>query len=206
MPGPLPSSGPFPIKFEEAGAAVRSGNDGDVGFRHRARGQGDRSNGRVGTEYHAECDHRRGDGGPRVPRGSLVCRLGVVRHVGGEACECRCSDQQAPQQGAGGLLARRRLLGWRCVWRCVQGQSRRERRWGRCGRASRHRGGQRWQPGGRCRSRVGQVRECSGVRGWGTVGGQGGAVCSSSVVVSSPPVVAPGAAAVPVSFGSLSSL
>ena len=42
-------SGPFPTKFEEAGGAVYSGNDGDVGFRHRARGQGDRSNRRVGV-------------------------------------------------------------------------------------------------------------------------------------------------------------
>ena len=41
-------SGPFPTKSEGAGAAVRSGDDGDISPRHRARGQGDRSNRRVG--------------------------------------------------------------------------------------------------------------------------------------------------------------
>ena len=41
-------SGPFPTKLEEAGAAVRAGNDGDISLRYCARGQGDCSNHRVG--------------------------------------------------------------------------------------------------------------------------------------------------------------
>ena len=41
-------SGPFPSKFEEAGAAVRTGDDGDVSLRHRACGQGDGSGRRIG--------------------------------------------------------------------------------------------------------------------------------------------------------------
>ena len=141
--------------------------------RHCARAHWCRHCARGGpsTEYHEECDRRRGGGGPRVPRGSLACRLGVVRHVGGEARQCRCSDQQAPQQGLRGLPARRQLLGWRCVWRCAQGQPRRGRRWGRRRRASRRHGGQWRRPGGRCRSRAGQVRGCSGVRGWVGWGG-----------------------------------
>ena len=41
-------SGPFPTKFKEAGAAVRSGDDGDISLRHCACGQGDRSGRCVG--------------------------------------------------------------------------------------------------------------------------------------------------------------
>ena len=35
--------GPSPAELEEAGALVCSGNDGDIGLRHRARSQGDRA-------------------------------------------------------------------------------------------------------------------------------------------------------------------
>ena len=41
-------SGPSPAKLEEAGGAVRSGNDGDISLRHRVRGEGDRSDRCVG--------------------------------------------------------------------------------------------------------------------------------------------------------------
>ena len=41
-------SGPFPSKFEEARAAVGTGDDSDVGLRHCARGQGDGSGRCVG--------------------------------------------------------------------------------------------------------------------------------------------------------------
>ena len=40
--------GPFAAKSEETGAAVCSGNGGDIGLRYCARGQGDRSNRGVG--------------------------------------------------------------------------------------------------------------------------------------------------------------
>ena len=129
------------------------------------------------TEYDKKCDRRVGGGGSGVACGCLAHVPGVVPCVGGEAHQHRCSDQQAPQQRAGGSPARQRLLGWECLRRCVHGLLRRERRRGRRGRASRCRGGQRQGPGGRRRFRVGWCGGCVGVIG--TLGGAGSVVSSS---------------------------